>query len=93
MSTTLTTVDNIPDTVITFAEAWAMLFTDSNKDWKSKDFFEDSWHYFEGFDLNLVCEDGLLTICAYASEVEENGWIWTKTDDFRVIARKGKGKR
>lgn len=89
MSKTLTTVDNIPDKVIGFAEAWAMMFVDGNKNWRTRDFFEDTWHYFEGFDLNLLCEGGRLTICAYPSNQDDNGSITTNYSDFTVIFTKG----
>ena len=90
MSKHIAPLNEIPTRVKAFGRLWAMKFVAQNPDWREGEAFEDAWHAFGGYDLNLYCEDGYLSVCAYA--MFKNGYdefLSTDHDDFVYLVRKG----
>jgi len=45
----------------------------------------DDWEEYGDYDLNLYCEEGILTVTAYRVRVDENGERCTVTDDYTTV--------
>jgi hypothetical protein len=85
MSSTLT---NIPRKAKAFGRLWAIKFMVSNPTWRDGETHHDAWHSFGDYDFNIYCEDGYLSVCAYAMHMGEDGFFETDYDDFVYIVRK-----
>lgn len=66
-----------------------MKFIASNPTWKDGEAWEDAWYSFGGYDINLWCEDGYLSVCAYPEYEDEDGFTSTDHSNFAHIVRKG----
>ena len=82
-------LENLPRRVKAFGRLWAIKFTIAHPNWKDGEVHEDSWHDFGGYDINLYCEDGYLSVCAYATRKNDDGSVQTNTDEFVYLVRKG----
>jgi hypothetical protein len=81
---------NIPQRTKAFARLWAMKFIAQNPNWKQGEAYEDAWHSFGGYDINLYCEDGYLSVCAYGLYKEDGDELLTTDhDDFVHLVQKG----
>lgn len=85
---TTTHLDEMPRRVKAFGKLWAMKFIATHPNWKKGEAYTDEWYDFMGYDLNLWCEDGYLSVCAYAT-FEVGGLTLTDTSDFTYIVRMG----
>ena len=74
-----------------FGRLWAMKFVAQHPAWRDGDAYEDTWHSFGGYDLNLYCEDGYLSVCAYPLYKEEDGTLSADHSNFVYLVRKGEG--
>jgi hypothetical protein len=79
----------IPTKVKAFGRLWAIKFIATNPRWQHGDAYIDEWHSFGGYDLNLWCEDGYLSVCAYAEYEDEDGFTNTDHSNFVYLVRKG----
>lgn len=77
----------IPSTVVDYADEWASEYVREHPTWASFGFWEDDWNSWDGYDLNLYIEDGVMTITAYETERDEFGFLKTKTDSGQAIVR------
>ena len=59
---------NIPASVKTKAHAWLKAWELSHPMWAKRNLHADIWYGLEGYDLNLYCEDGHLSLCVYEAE-------------------------
>lgn len=87
MKSSLTT---IPTRAKAFGKLWAIKFIVSHPTWANGDTHHDEWHSFGGYDFNLYCEDGYLSVCAYSVYKDEDGFVNTDTSDFVYVVRKGR---
>lgn len=83
-----TTINDIPRKARAFGRLWAIKFMMTNPGWRSGDVDHDEWHAFGDYDFNLYCEDGYLSVCAYAMFEDEDGFMNTDHSDFVYIVRK-----
>jgi hypothetical protein len=83
------TLINIPRRAKAFGRLWAIKFMVTNPTWRDGDTQHDEWHAFGDYDFNLYCEDGYLSVCAYAMHMGEDGFFETDHDDFVYIVQKG----
>lgn len=81
---------DIPRKVRAFGRLWAIKYIAKNPNWRSGEAYEDEWHAFGGYDLNLWCEDGYLSVCAYPTYEDKEGFINTDHSNFAYIVQKGK---
>lgn len=81
-------LNNIPRKAKAFGRLWATKFILANPNWRN-DGYQDEWHAFGDYDFNLYCEDGYLSVCAYAMYEDEDGFMNTDHSDFVYIVRKG----
>jgi hypothetical protein len=79
----------IPRRVKAFGRLWAVKFIATNPNWRKGKTHEDEWHSFDGYDINLWCEDGYLSVCAYAEYEDEDGFTNTDYSGFAYLVRKG----
>jgi hypothetical protein len=84
-----TTTENIPRRVKAFARLWALKFIALNPKWQDGDAWIDEWHAFGGFDINIYCEEGYLSVCVYGLFEDEFGNMNTDHCDFICIVKKG----
>ena len=89
MTTTSLTTNEIPRRVKAFARLWSIKYTIANPKWRDGDAWEDSWYSFEGYDINLWCEDGYLSVCAYPETQHEDGFTMTDHSQYVYLVRKG----
>ena len=82
-------LENLPRRVKAFGRLWAIKFMVANPNWQDGEVYEDAWYGFADYDLNLWCEDGSLSVCAYATYKDEDGSVQTDTDEFVYLVRKG----
>lgn len=81
---------NIPRRVKAFGRLWASKFMLANPDWKTGKVYEDDWCSFGDFDLNLWCEDGYLSVCAYLMHEDADGFMTTDYNKHTCVVRKPK---
>lgn len=81
---------DIPKKVRAFGRLWAIKFITQNPNWRNGEAYEDEWHAFGDYDLNLWCEDGYLSVCAYPMHEGEDGFMETDHSNFAYIVRKEK---
>jgi hypothetical protein len=80
----------IPRRVKAFGRLWAVKFIATHPRWKTGDpSFEDEWHSFGDYDINLYCDDGYLSVCAYAMYEDEDGFMNTDHSNYVYLVRKG----
>ncbi len=60
----------------------------TNPKWRDGETYEDEWNSFGDYDLNLWCEDGYLSVCAYTMHEDEDGFMTTDYSHFAYIVRK-----
>jgi hypothetical protein len=83
----------IPRRVKAFGRLWAIKFIATNPRWQHGDAHIDEWYSFGDYDLNLWCEDGYLSVCAYAEYEDEDGFTNTDHSDFVYLVRIPSKKR
>lgn len=81
----------VPRNVRAFGRLWASKFILAHPNWKNGEVYEDAFRQFGDYDLNLWCEDGQLSVCAYPIRTTEDG---TQADysKFTYIVRKTQGE-
>lgn len=89
MSEYIAPLNEIPTRVKAFGRLWAMKFMAQNPNWQEGEAYEDAWHAFGGYDLNLYCEDGYLSVCAYPLYKEEDGTLSADHSNFVYLTQKG----
>lgn len=83
------TVEQIPRRIKAFGRLWSIKFTLANPNWRNGDTYEDEWHSYDDYDLNLYCEDGYLSVCAYSTYEDEGGYTVTDHSQYVYLVRKG----
>jgi hypothetical protein len=83
-------LNKIPRRTKAYGRLWAIKFTAQNPNWRDGESYEDAWHSFGDFDLNIYCEDGYLSVCAYPMYKDEDGDTCTDFAEFEYLVRKGK---
>ena len=83
----------IPTRTKAFARLWAMKFIAQNPTWRDGETYEDTWHAFGDYDLNLYCEDGYLSVSAYPMHKGEDGFMETDHSRFVHLVVKGETER
>jgi hypothetical protein len=84
------TLINIPRKTKAFGRLLAIKFMVTNPRWRDGKAYEDEWHSFGDYDFNLYCEDGYLSVCAYAMFEDTDGFMNTDHSNFVYIVRKEK---
>ena len=79
----------IPNTTRAFAKLWAFKFIITNPKWRDGDTFIDEWRAVGDYDINLYCEDGYLSVCAYSMTIGDDGFMERDNSQFIYIVRKG----
>jgi hypothetical protein len=83
-------LNNISRRTKAFARLWSMKFIALHPNWEDGDAHTDEWYSFGGYDINLYCEDGYLSVCAYGLyKNEEDEFLTTDHDDFVHLVQKG----
>ena len=80
---------DIPLQTKAFARLWAMKFVAQNPNWRNGEAYEDVWHSIGDYDLNLYCEDGYLSVCAYSMYKDSDGFMVTDHDNYVYLVKKG----
>lgn len=83
-------LDKIPRRVRAFGRLWATKFIAKHPNWRNGGAYEDAWHAYGDYDLNLYCEDGYLSVCAYSMYEDSDGFMNTNYSRFVYIVRKQK---
>lgn len=78
-----------PRRVQALGKLWATKFIATHPNWKTDNTHEDTWYSFNGYDINLYCEDGYLSVCAYPEYIEDGGTITTDISTYTYIVKKG----
>jgi hypothetical protein len=82
---------DLPVSVTGFAKKWADDFLTANPKWKrDKEMCVDEWDTHDGYDLNLYCEDGHFSVCAYPLTTDDRGDTVADMDNMITIVQKGK---
>jgi|APGre2960657404_1045060.scaffolds.fasta_scaffold104555_2 hypothetical protein len=82
-------LNKIPRRTKAFARLWATKFIVEHPTWHNGETGEDTWYCFGDYDINLYCDDGYLSVCAYPLYKDENGSITTDNSNFVYLVRKG----
>ena len=89
MTKTSLTIEQIPRRVKAFGRLMSLKYTLANTKWRNGNAYEDEWHSYGDYDLNLYCEDGYLSVCAYPETQDEDGFTMTDHSQFVHLVRKG----
>lgn len=83
-------LDTIPRKARAFGRLWAVKFKATHPNWRNGEAYEDAWSSFGDYDFNLYCEDGYLSVCAYAMYEDEDGFMTTDYSNFVYVVRNPK---
>lgn len=85
------TKKDLPKTVISFAEKWAEDFINDNPKWKKdKEMWADEWDTVGDYDINLFCEAGFFSVCAYPLTTDDRGDTVADMNTMIRVVEKGK---
>jgi hypothetical protein len=81
-------MNTIPIRTKALAKLWVMKFIATHPNWETDESYIDEWYAHGNYDLNLYCEDGHLSVCAYPMYMGDDGFMVTDHDEYEYLVKK-----